>query len=133
MAALFSPPTHHLKPLSPPPNNSKTHIFLRPTKPLTLIRRRASAENGSGGLATAVEEPKAVADPKKEVEPAGANGSLPSAIEAEEVENSVKFENPKWVNGTWDLTQFQKNGNTDWDAVIDAGQFLSLPLPLSLS
>ncbi|KAL2348210.1 hypothetical protein Fmac_002210 [Flemingia macrophylla] len=31
------------------------------------------------------------------------------------------FEDPRWLGGTWDLKQFQKtNGNTDWDAVIDA-------------
>ena len=34
----------------------------------------------------------------------------------------VKFEDPKWVCGTWDLKQFKKGGATDWDAVIDAGQ-----------
>ncbi|KAG5061356.1 hypothetical protein JHK87_002385 [Glycine soja] len=32
------------------------------------------------------------------------------------------FEEPRWIGGTWDLKQFQINGNTDWDAVIDAGQ-----------
>ncbi|XP_020217652.1 light-harvesting complex-like protein 3 isotype 1, chloroplastic [Cajanus cajan] len=39
-----------------------------------------------------------------------------------EVETSDSaFEDPRWVGGTWDLKQFQKtNGNTDWDAVIDA-------------
>ncbi|KAK7406323.1 hypothetical protein VNO78_07946 [Psophocarpus tetragonolobus] len=30
------------------------------------------------------------------------------------------FEDPRWREGTWDLKQFQKNGTTDWDAVIDA-------------
>ncbi|KAG5070076.1 hypothetical protein JHK85_002453 [Glycine max] len=32
------------------------------------------------------------------------------------------FEEPRWIGGTWDLKQFQINGNTDWDAVIDAGR-----------
>lgn len=59
-------------------------------------------------------------EPKKEV---GANGSLlPSEIEAVGAETAVRFENPKWVNGTWDLTQFQKDGKPDWDALIDAGK-----------
>ena len=32
-----------------------------------------------------------------------------------------KFADPRWVNGTWDLAQFNgANGETDWDAVIDA-------------
>ncbi|KAG5248910.1 lil3 family protein [Salix suchowensis] len=26
----------------------------------------------------------------------------------------------QWISGTWDLKQFQKDGKTDWDAVIDA-------------
>ena len=32
-----------------------------------------------------------------------------------------KFADPRWVNGTCDLAQFNgANGETDWDAVIDA-------------
>jgi len=30
------------------------------------------------------------------------------------------FRDARWVNGTWDLTQFDKGGVVDWDAVIDA-------------
>jgi len=31
------------------------------------------------------------------------------------------FSDPRWVNGTWDFSQFAKDdGETDWDAVIDA-------------
>jgi hypothetical protein len=36
-----------------------------------------------------------------------------------------RFNDPRWVNGTWDLDQFIKNGRTDWDAVIDAGKFIT--------
>lgn len=42
------------------------------------------------------------------------------AVETEEAEILIKFEDPKWVGGTWDLNQFQKDGKTDWDAVIDS-------------
>lgn len=45
-----------------------------------------------------------------------------SAGTAKEVEVVSKFEDPKWVNGTWNLKQFQKDSKTDWDAVIDAGE-----------
>lgn len=32
-----------------------------------------------------------------------------------------EWSDPRWVNGTWDLSQFKKaDGETDWDAVIDA-------------
>mmetsp|Transcript_36311 Transcript_36311/g.43891 ORF Transcript_36311/g.43891 Transcript_36311/m.43891 type:complete len:255 (+) Transcript_36311:86-850(+) len=32
-----------------------------------------------------------------------------------------KFEDPRWVKGRWDYAQFaDKDGETDWDAVIDA-------------
>jgi len=32
-----------------------------------------------------------------------------------------KWEDSRWVNGTWDLAQFAKaDGTTDWNAVIDA-------------
>lgn len=31
------------------------------------------------------------------------------------------FDDPRWVNGTWDLQQFTRSdGKVDWDAVIDA-------------
>lgn len=30
------------------------------------------------------------------------------------------FDDPRWKNGTWDLSQFTTDGKTDWDAVIDA-------------
>lgn len=46
------------------------------------------------------------------------------AVETEEAEILIKFEDPKWVGGTWDLNQFQKDGKTDWDAVIDSGEVL---------
>ena len=32
-----------------------------------------------------------------------------------------EWSDPRWVNGTWDLNQFKlPNGETDWNAVIDA-------------
>ncbi|URD83530.1 Lil3 protein [Musa troglodytarum] len=34
---------------------------------------------------------------------------------------ALKFEDTRWVGGTWDMRQFRKNGSTDWDAVIHAG------------
>jgi len=34
---------------------------------------------------------------------------------------SEAFADARWVNGTWDISQFSgADGNTDWDAVIDA-------------
>lgn len=44
----------------------------------------------------------------------GPNGS-PAAVDA-----VAKFVDPRWVGGTWDLKQFQRDGKTDWDTVIDA-------------
>lgn len=57
--------------------------------------------------------------PVKTESSAGANGS--AAAPAEEVKVVGLFEDSRWVNGTWDLKQFEKSGKTDWDAVIDAG------------
>lgn len=48
-----------------------------------------------------------------------ANGAAGPAAEVEVVS---LFEDARWVNGTWDLKQFEKSGKTDWDAVIDAGE-----------
>ncbi|KAF4362519.1 hypothetical protein F8388_011346 [Cannabis sativa] len=127
--ALFSPPTH--LPTLSPSSHSKTHfpnnpyLLLRPNTPLfrRLLTPKSSPDNGAGALgsaATAV-EPKApepsVPSSEKVDSSAGSNGS---ALKTPEVEMVSFFDNPKWVNGTWDLTQFQKDGKTDWDAVIDA-------------
>lgn len=55
----------------------------------------------------------------KRQDPAGAtkaklNKKLGTASES-------TFEDERWVNQTWDLSQFSgSDGNTDWDAVIDA-------------
>ena len=132
MAALFSPPTHLPNPLSSSSSSlSKTQF---PHKPRLLVgpknpvlsrhffSLKASPDNGAGALGsaaaatTAVEEPKV---PEPAVSAVGPNGSVHKETEVEVFSN---FEDPKWVNGTWDLTQFQKDGKTDWDAVIDAGE-----------
>lgn len=45
--------------------------------------------------------------------------------EMEVVEEFPKFGDSRWVNGTWDLHQFKKDGGfTDWDSVIDAGELV---------
>ncbi|KAI9173753.1 hypothetical protein LWI28_005958 [Acer negundo] len=113
MALLsLSPPSFHL---------SKTHIFFTQKPFLSLSSRRQShftvkastTDNGAGVSAPAatVEEPKA----QEEVS-VKSNG----AVDDQEVEVVIKFQDPKWINGTWDLKQFQKDGQTNWDAVIDA-------------
>ncbi|KAF5734246.1 hypothetical protein HS088_TW16G00693 [Tripterygium wilfordii] len=109
----FSPKTHFTpKPL----------LFLRPTTYFPFLSvSKASTDNGAGISAT-VEDPKpqqmvassAVISDADEVS-AGANG----AMAAGEVEVRT-FGDPRWIGGTWDLRQFQKDGETDWDAVIDA-------------
>lgn len=83
----------------------------------------ASSDNGAGAVpssAVAVEEqgePKVAVEPAKE--PERENGSVASASEEGAVA-VAKFNDSRWVGGTWNLKQFQKDGSTDWDAVIDA-------------
>lgn len=42
----------------------------------------------------------------------------PEPLSAAEVTSS--FSDDRWVEGTWDLKQFEKDGKVSWDAVIDA-------------
>ena len=112
--ALFSSTTTHLPSFS---SSSKTHLPINPILSLKPQRRLLLAsvkatENGSGA-AIAVEENKA-SEVKAPEEVSLGNGA-PGADEVD-----VKFEDPKWVSGTWDLKQFQNGGATDWDAVINA-------------
>lgn len=86
---------------------------------LSPLKASASDDNGVGASA-AVEPPvvQAVTEPPP---PVGTNGSVAAAVAEEEMKMVSGFMDPRWVGGTWDLKQFQKNGKTDWDAVIDAG------------
>ncbi|XP_071730851.1 light-harvesting complex-like protein 3 isotype 2, chloroplastic [Rutidosis leptorrhynchoides] len=109
--ALFSlTPTTKLSSF---PSLSKTHLpinlymSIKPQRQLLFVSVRCT-ENGSGAAAVIVED---------KTDSEVGNGA-PVANSVEEV--GLKFEDPKWVSGTWDLKQFQKGGATDWDAVIDA-------------
>ncbi|KAI6688552.1 hypothetical protein NL676_025380 [Syzygium grande] len=109
--------------LSKPRLTYKPSLSLGP-KRATFITIHASSDNGSGAVpssAVAVEEVavEQVKEPEREKEGAGSNGSLSSAS-GEEAVVVTKFKDSRWVSGTWDLKQFQKDGATDWDAVIDA-------------
>lgn len=130
--ALFSPPTTHLPTLSPssspkPHLTHKPYLFLRPKNPFFLPK--ATSDNGAGSIGSVATTVEPIAEPKipqasepvleKNETSATSNGS---AGTAKEVEVVSKFEDPRWVNGTWDLKQFQKDSKTDWDAVIDAGE-----------
>lgn len=101
----------------------KTHfpinpfLSLKPERRLLFVSVRV-AENGSGGAAIVVEEKQ-----DSEVKAAEEGNGAPVMEPVEEV--GVKFEDPKWVSGTWDLKQFQKDGATDWDGVIDAGEIFA--------
>lgn len=53
--------------------------------------------------------------------PVSSNGS--ASVVSEPLfgaEVASTFQDSRWVSGTWDLKQFEKDGETNWDAVIDA-------------
>ncbi|KAJ1283738.1 hypothetical protein BS78_03G149200 [Paspalum vaginatum] len=105
--------------LRTPRPHSHPHLRLVPS-PRLRLRRLARA---------AGEAPVEVAPPEqRETEPSPAvasNGTASkaatTAVKAEAVPAPVpSFRDARWVNGTWDLTKFEKGGVVDWDAVIDA-------------
>ncbi|KAG0569939.1 hypothetical protein KC19_6G126900 [Ceratodon purpureus] len=52
-----------------------------------------------------------------------AAGKAPSAATLGKTSPALsagKFEDPRWKNGTWDISMFAVDGKTDWNAVIDA-------------
>nr|DAD18319.1 TPA_asm: hypothetical protein HUJ06_019782 [Nelumbo nucifera] len=131
--ALFSPsPPSHLPGVSYKLSSRTTHFSQKSC--LSLISKRnpcllsaRALDNGAGlvGSAATVEEEKVE---KEEVSPAkpekklqieevsvGSNGAASSVAKA-----VPRFQDPRWLGGTWDLKQFQKDGKTNWDAVIDA-------------
>ncbi|XP_062218048.1 light-harvesting complex-like protein 3 isotype 2, chloroplastic [Phragmites australis] len=112
----------------------------RPASPSTLKRLRTGAKPHlhlsfarlcAGRLARAAAGEAPVEAPPKQpdvdLSPAAAsNGAAvkaeaPVAVEAEaEAAPVPRFRDARWLNGTWDLKQFEKGGAVDWDAVIDA-------------
>ncbi|KAK9095064.1 hypothetical protein Scep_026533 [Stephania cephalantha] len=110
--ALFSPPhlpstlsssrPNYSSPLKLsllPLHLSKRNLVLLPTKAVNVGEEVTNS-------AVKVEEKKLDEKDEKEELGVGSEG--------------VKFGDPRWVGGTWDLKQFVKGGSTDWDAVIDA-------------
>lgn len=92
------------------PYKSKPFLTLTPQKlhNLRFLVRSRAAEQGKGsGPPVAVED--------SNDKPLGSNG-FPAA------EVASKFQDPRLVGGSWDLSQFQTDGKTNWDGVIDAGE-----------
>lgn len=132
--ALFSPPISSS--LQNPNLIPKISVSLLSTKRFSLVSvtRASSSDNGSttpasaSVSATTVEIPKPASVAVEEVpvkSPAeSSSASKNGAVEGEEIDltttTEIKFQDAKWVNGTWDLKQFEKEGKTDWDSVIVA-------------
>ncbi|XP_028772898.1 light-harvesting complex-like protein 3 isotype 2, chloroplastic [Neltuma alba] len=131
--ASFSPPTHFSTTSA---SYSKPHLIYKPFASLKsknpfflLSTLKASADNGVEASAATQVEPllQAVSEPTSPPPASGnldgsvgTNGSVAAAAEEAKALASFTFKDARWVNGIWDLKQFQKNGSTDWDAVIDA-------------
>ncbi|KAL9167195.1 hypothetical protein ABFS82_05G079500 [Erythranthe guttata] len=107
---------------------AKTHLSFKAYLPIRASKSLqfhlfASSDNGSGVAAedtplTSSEEPVVVTNGSPTPTP-----SPPTAAAAADpvvVETVNSFKDARWVGGTWDLKQFGKDGQTNWDAVIDA-------------
>ncbi|GLT49107.1 hypothetical protein SLA2020_226870 [Shorea laevis] len=98
-------------------------LFLGPKRPhyLLLSIPKSLPENGAGisVSAAAVEDsrPQTKVSGLKE---AAESSALPNGVPTASELKGVSTFDPKWVEGTWDLQQFKKEGKIDWDAVIDA-------------
>ncbi|KAJ0252758.1 Light-harvesting complex-like protein 3 isotype 2 [Hirschfeldia incana] len=125
--ALFSPP------ISSSLQNPKISFpLLSTTKRFSLlsVTRASSSDNGASTpdsaavSATTVEIPKPVEEaPVKSSPPAESSSASENGGEETDLPTTtteIKFGDAKWVNGTWDLKQFEKDGKTDWDSVIVA-------------
>ncbi|KAF3597184.1 hypothetical protein DY000_02026754 [Brassica cretica] len=110
MALLFSPPIFI----------PKISLSLLSTNRFSLlsVTRANSSDTGITSPATATTTTVDVNEPP-------ASTPVVKKEEVEEMkttENFTKFEDERWVNGTWDLKQFGKDGKTDWDDVIVSGR-----------
>ncbi|XP_006838514.2 light-harvesting complex-like protein 3 isotype 1, chloroplastic [Amborella trichopoda] len=118
MAALSLLPLPSLSSLSTKkPIHIRKHGFSMFSKRLSLSPVTATPDNGAGLVGSTVVEEKQV---KEENPPP----NLEEKREAQSLNGvatvAPKFGDPRWVKGSWDLTQFAKDEKTDWDTVIDA-------------
>ncbi|KAF8096234.1 hypothetical protein N665_0313s0007 [Sinapis alba] len=129
--ALFSPPISSS--FQNPNLIPKISLSLLSTKRFSLLSvARASSENGTSTpdsaavSATTVEIPKPAsvtveeAPVKSPAESSPASENVGDETDLPTTTTDIKFQDAKWVNGTWDLKQFEKDGKTDWDSVIVA-------------
>lgn len=142
LLSLSSSSTPTLSPLpSSKPHHNLTHKpYLLPlprNTHLSISPLRVSASDNGAGVTAVVTEEKVLETPSQEKgtgSDSADSASTPKSVKNEEDVTPVKaaneevvkkFSDPRWVKGTWDLKQFLgKDGiTTDWDAVIDAGNF----------
>lgn len=100
------------------PAVSARHVARRTTKPRIVCK--AVAEAKTERKAGPLQKGGTLSGEKAAGKDAGAAAKA-SVTGAGLEMGATEWSDPRWVNGTWDLSQFQKaNGETDWDAVIDA-------------
>ncbi|VVB08225.1 unnamed protein product [Arabis nemorensis] len=128
--ALFSPPISSS--LQNPNLIPKISFSLLSTKRFSLVSvTRSSSDNGTTSpvtasvSATTVEIPKPVEEVPVKSPAESSSASENGIVKGEKSDSTttataIKFEDAKWVNGTWDLKKFEKDGKTDWDSVIVA-------------
>ncbi|XP_019179674.1 PREDICTED: light-harvesting complex-like protein 3 isotype 2, chloroplastic [Ipomoea nil] len=126
MPLFSSPSPSHFPTLAPSkPHLSQRPLFISLKKPKNLpflISASAAAAGNGSGLASVEEQETTVGEaPEANGKALNSNGSPPAvAVEAPAPEVVSKFQDPRWVGGTWDLSQFQSDGKTHWNSVIDA-------------
>eukprot|EP00262_Sarcandra_glabra_P019221 TRINITY_DN716_c0_g1_i1.p1 TRINITY_DN716_c0_g1~~TRINITY_DN716_c0_g1_i1.p1 ORF type:complete len:254 (+),score=54.71 TRINITY_DN716_c0_g1_i1:168-929(+) len=101
--------------------SQKPYLSLITSKKASLgVSPRASTDNGEGPAGSVVLEEKLEKNKEASLlnveEGLGSNGVAAVAAPLQ----PPKFGDPRWVGGTWDLKQFEKDGKTNWDSVIDA-------------
>ncbi|XP_006362479.1 uncharacterized protein [Solanum tuberosum] len=124
--ALFSSPPLHFPSLSPP----KPHLTHKPFLPLPLkkpflispksIDDASSSSSSSSSAAVTIEQEKDEGSNGVLLNPNGSSPVVVAGAPLTETEEVRKFQDARWVGGTWDLKKFEKDGKVHWDSVIDA-------------
>ncbi|CAF1735846.1 hypothetical protein Bca4012_043214 [Brassica carinata] len=112
--ALFSPP------ISSSVQNPKISFPLLSTKRFSLLSVTRASSDSAAVSATTVEIPKPASVSVEEVPSKPPAESSSDETDLPTTATGIKFQDAKWVNGTWDLKQFEKDGKTDWDSIIVA-------------
>ena len=104
-----------------------SHHVTKKQQPQARPARSLGSKQVTHVVTLNVEGQKGLNTPEKQENPPFQNDGSKNADDKSDVgpqtePSAPKFIDERWNKGTWDLNMFVKDGNMDWDSLIEAGE-----------